>query len=69
MTKEEFDSGNFGISWSLSKETAEFFAHKYWRNIDTKNSMKVVKAKKVKKQDCIAYFNGRGEKEIILVFE
>ena len=32
MTTEELESGDFGISWTLSKECDGFFAFKYGRN-------------------------------------
>jgi len=37
MSKREFKSGNYGISWTLDKEVAEFFTT-YWRSlVSTKN--------------------------------
>lgn len=30
MTVEEFQSGNFGVSWTLSRKVAEFFADYQW---------------------------------------
>ena len=65
MTKSELDSGNFGISWTLNRERAEFFAKTYARNYATDKYEKVVHALTIKKQDVIAYFAGRKEFEII----
>jgi hypothetical protein len=59
MTVIELQEKNFGISWTLKKEVAEFFAYKYMRNIDTRNMKKVVHELSVKKTDLIAFFNPR----------
>lgn len=64
MTVDEFKSGDFGISWSLKKEVAEFFA-KYFRNCHVTYYPKTICELKIKKSDVIAFFNGRNEEEII----
>lgn len=67
MTEAEFKSGNFGISWTLRKETAEFFAFTYWRNRATNHLKKVVHELVINKSEVIAFFNERQEFEIIYI--
>ena len=67
MTKIELKSGEFGISWTLDKEKAEFFAYTYVRNTSTNLLPKTVHKIIVDKKDIIAYFNGRKEQEIIYI--
>jgi len=50
-----------GISWTLSKEKAEWFRDRF----DEKDSK--VFEKTIQKKDIIAYFNGRDEQEIIFL--
>jgi hypothetical protein len=50
-----------GISWTLDKDIAEWFANRF----KAINKGGQLFEKKVFKNDCIAYFNGREEKEII----
>ena len=35
MTVDELESGDFGVSWTLDKSVAAFFAEKYQRNYST----------------------------------
>ena len=65
VTTDEIDSKSFGLSWSLKKEVAEFFAFKYRRNYDTSSSLKTVIEIEVDKNEIIAYFKDREEDEII----
>jgi len=65
MTVEEEEYGEYGISWTLDKKIAEFFAQDYRRNIDTNHLPKTVVSMMVSKSDIIAYFNDRDEKEVI----
>lgn len=65
MTLEEKESGDYGVSWTLSKKTAEFFAYKYQRNRSTNHLPRTVHKLIVKKNDVVAYFGERNEKEII----
>jgi len=67
MTESELDSKNFGISWTLKKDTAIFFAEKYQRNLATNNFKKVVHKLILNKSDVIAFFNERKEFEIIYI--
>ncbi len=67
MTEEELLSGDFGISWSLKKEGAEYFAFTYPRNHATNHLKKVVHEITVLKKDVIAFFNERNESEIIYI--
>ena len=67
MTEDEQVGGDYGISWSLSKDIAKFFAHTYGRNYSTRHLKKVVHEVRVNKNDVIAYFNGRNEQEIIWI--
>lgn len=65
MTEEELKSGVHGVSWTLKKETAEFFREKYGRNYATNHLKKVVHVLIIKKSKVIAFINGRNEFEII----
>ena len=65
MTKEEADSSKYGMSWSLSRKTADFFINTYRRNIDTAHLSKCIKQMEIPKTQIIAYWNTRKEKEII----
>lgn len=65
VTIDEIESNDFGLSWSLNREVAEFFAFKYRRNYDTSSSLKTVIELEVDKNEIIAYFHDRGEEEII----
>lgn len=67
MTKKELRSKEFGCSWSLKKETAEFFAFEYFRNYDTRHLQKTVKEMKIDKSEVTAFFNERNEFEIIYI--
>lgn len=49
-----------GLSWTLNKDTAEWFMNRY----EGKNNH--VLTAKVKKENCLAYFNSRGENEIVV---
>jgi hypothetical protein len=65
MTVAEFESRDFGISWTLSKRTAEFFAFKYMRNGSTHEMPKMVHKINVDKKFAFAYFRGR-EREVLV---
>lgn len=65
MTIVEKESGEFGISWTLNKKVAEFFAYKYLRYAKYQDMEKTVHSLRVPKSQLIAYFNERKEKEII----
>jgi len=67
MTVQEFESGDFGVSWTLKKDVAEFFAYTYGRNQATSHLPKMVHELHVKKSDIIAYFGERKEYEVIYV--
>jgi hypothetical protein len=67
MTKDEQVSKNFGVSWSLEKNTADFFAYKYNRNFHTATTEKVVHKLVINKSEVIAFLNSRDEFEIIYV--
>ncbi|MCA0363610.1 MAG: hypothetical protein LCH67_06175 [Bacteroidetes bacterium] len=67
MTELELISKKFGCSWTLKKEVADFFAHTYQRNFDTKHLKKTVHKMTIYKKDVIAFFNGRNEFEIIYI--
>ena len=49
------------ISWTLSKKVAEFFAKRFTDN------PRAIESRIVKKEDCVCYFGGRGEEEIIIL--
>lgn len=63
MSIEEFNSKNFGISWTLRKEVAEKFK-KRKRHGETE---KVIHQITVDRDEVIAYFAGRKEFEIIYI--
>lgn len=67
MTQVEKESGNFGISWTLNKEMASFFANNYRRNFSTDKMSKTVHELTVDKCDVFAYLNEREEAEIIYI--
>jgi hypothetical protein len=67
LTIAEQNSKNFGVSWTLKKEVAEFFAYKYLRNFSTEAEAKTVQHLIVNKKNIIAYFNGRDEHEVIYI--
>lgn len=65
MTINEFQSKNYGISWTLSPEVANFFKDKYIRNYSTNNQKKMIAQTTIDKSQIIAYFGRREESEII----
>lgn len=65
MTIEEFNSGDFGVSWTLKKKVADFFINKYERNHKTNHLQKMIHEITIKKSDVICYFEARNEFEII----
>lgn len=67
MTLAEKRSKYFGVSWTLEKRIAEFFAYEYGRNHSTKNMAKTVQEITINKSEVIAFFNGRKEFEIIYI--
>ena len=50
-----------GLSWTCNRDTAEWFAHRF----DRDNAKGYLLQGKVKKEDVFAYFNSRGEDEIL----
>jgi hypothetical protein len=52
-----------GISYTLSKEKAEWFANRF----KSSKAAGQVKHRRVAKRDCFAYLGGRGEQEIIIL--
>jgi len=67
MTVDEADSKKYGVSWSLDPSKALFFKDKYGRNYATKDKEKTIIDLDIDKQDVIAYWSDRDEKEIIYV--
>lgn len=65
MTILEQESGDFGLSWTMSKKVAEFFAYKYQRYARYQDHEKVIHALDVDKKTIIAYFACRKEHEVI----
>ena len=65
MTKKEFRSKKFGVSWTLKESVADFFAYKYWRNVSTNHLEKCVHSVTINKKDVLAFFDERKEYEII----
>jgi len=56
MTMDEYNSGDFGVAWSLDKKQAEFFAYEFFRYFSIAGIEKTVHQMTVKKADVIAYF-------------
>ena len=56
---------SFGISWTLDRKVAEFFAYEYIRNFATQNEPKTVLEAIVDKKDIVAVFLRREESEVI----
>jgi len=67
MTVDEADSKKYGISWSLEHSKALYFIDKYGRNYATEGKEKTIIDLDIDKQDVIAYWSDRNEKEIIYV--
>lgn len=67
MTVEKLESGDFGVSWTLSKELAEYFVFTYVRNFSSEGKPKVVHQIEVMNVETLAYFNQRGEHDVIYV--
>ncbi len=66
MTIQEYESGEFGMSWTLSKKVAEYFAYTYKRNHATANSHKMVCNKVINKDVLLCYLSERKEREILI---
>ena len=57
----------FGISWTLNKDTAEWFANRF-KPVNTPETVNTqVFKQEVYRDNCVAYFNDRDEDEIIYV--
>lgn len=67
MTKAELKSNYFGVSWTLKKSKAEFFAYRYIRNFSTNKKQKTIHKLVIDKSEVIAFFNDRKEFEIIYI--
>jgi len=67
MSVKEYNSGDFGVSWTLKKEVEEYFAFKYGRNFSTKHLPKTVHKINIKKSKIIASLGERKEFELIYI--
>lgn len=67
MYREEFENKDYGFSWTLDKNVAEFFADGYIHNYNKINEKGIVVELNICKKDVIAYLNERSEKEIIYI--
>lgn len=67
MTVLELEQKSFGVSWTLKKDMAEFFAYKYARNHATNHLKKTVHEITINKNEVVAFLNGREEFEIIYI--
>ena len=65
MSIAEMESGNLGVSWTLSRKHAEFFAFEYHRAPFPPDKMTVMTLE-VNAADIIAYF-GDSEEEVIFI--
>lgn len=52
----------YGLSWTTEKEKAEWFAHRY----DTEKKAGYVQYVEIQKNEALAYFNTRDEKEVVV---
>ena len=61
-------SDRSGLSWTLSKEKAEWFAERneYWTRSLNNNTKQQVFTREISKKKVYAYLNGRKEEEIII---
>jgi hypothetical protein len=66
MTFKEYESKDFGISWTLSEKIADFFAYKYQRNFSVAGLPKMVHSQTIDKKFVLGYLSGRKEKEVVL---
>lgn len=64
MTVSEFESGCWGVSWTLKKKVAQNFTGTT-RNFETNHLPKTIHQISTAKDSIIAYFNGRKEYEVI----
>lgn len=69
LTVEELKTKKFGISWTLDKKTAEFYAYTYGRNYDTNHLKKTVHKMEIDKVDVMAFLNERNEQEVIYLHD
>lgn len=67
MTAKELEGKIYGVSWTLSRQKAEYFARQYPRNYAVNHLEKVVHKKVVSKNKIVAFFNERLEEEIIYI--
>ena len=65
MSSNEAESGDFGLSWSLSGRIADFFAFEYGRAPFPPEQMTLM-SMEILTKDVIAYFSG-SEEEIIYI--
>lgn len=54
MTEQEFISGKFGVSWTLEKKVAKFFAETYGRNLATRKHKRVIHSITINKSEVVA---------------
>lgn len=66
MSKKEYNSASYRISWTLSEEVAENFVERQKIYFGVGDSL--VKTMEVDKGKIIAYLNGRNEEEVIILF-
>ena len=69
MSKVEYQSRNFGISWTLDENVARFFANQYSRDFSTLSGPKIVHSILVNKKSIVGYWNDRNEREAIYLSE
>lgn len=67
MTLDEYNSGDFGVSWSLKEEIAKYFAFDYPRNYSTNHLKKMVHSIEVSKENILALLNERDEFEVLVI--
>ncbi len=65
MSIAEKESGDFGVSWTLSRQKAEDFSFEYWRAPFRSEEMTVMTLE-VSVSDVIAYFSG-SQRQIIYI--
>ena len=67
MTLEEEESGEYGISWTLKYDVAEFFKNDYQRNYSTAELERTIVSMEIDTDRVIALFLGRDEHEVIVL--
>lgn len=66
---EEYETGDYSLSWSLSQAVAEFFAFRMEEQAHKSYEGRVVVSTIIRKEDILAVFDGRQEYEVIVLVD